>query len=54
MLDAQEIRYIFGNIPPIHEVHTRMRNDLLHLAHNWTDDASIGEIILRYVSNNFS
>nr|XP_045600854.1 protein ECT2-like isoform X3 [Procambarus clarkii] len=48
MLDAQELRYIFGNLPPIHEVHTRMRNDLLHLAHNWTDDASIGEIILKY------
>ncbi|KAK8742664.1 hypothetical protein OTU49_001613 [Cherax quadricarinatus] len=48
MLDAQELRYIFGNVPPIHEVHTRMRNDLLHLAHNWTDDASIGEIILKY------
>ncbi|XP_042228864.1 protein ECT2-like isoform X2 [Homarus americanus] len=48
MLDSQELRYIFGNLPPIHEVHTRMRNDLLHLAHNWTDDASIGEIILRY------
>lgn len=51
MLDAQEIRYIFGNLPPIHEVHTRMRNELLHLAHNWTDDASIGEIILKYSSD---
>ncbi|XP_064092134.1 protein ECT2-like [Macrobrachium nipponense] len=51
MLDAQELRYIFGNLPPIHEVHRRMRNDLLHLAHNWTNDASIGEIILKYSSD---
>ncbi|KAK4293207.1 hypothetical protein Pmani_034076 [Petrolisthes manimaculis] len=51
MLDAQELRYIFGNLPPIHEVHTRMRNDLLHLAHNWNDSASIGEIILKYSSD---
>ncbi|XP_063843442.1 protein ECT2-like isoform X4 [Scylla paramamosain] len=48
MLDSQELRYIFGNLPPIHTVHTRMRDDLLHLAHNWTPDASIGEIILKY------
>ena len=50
MLDGQELRYIFGNLPPIHIVHTRMRDDLLHLAHNWMPDASIGEIILKYVS----
>lgn len=50
MLDAQELRYIFGNLPPIHIVHTRLRDDLLQLAHNWTQDASIGEIILKYVS----
>ena len=50
MLDGQELRYIFGNLPPIHTVHTRMRDDLLHLAHNWAPDASIGEIILKYVS----
>ncbi|XP_050719774.1 protein ECT2-like isoform X2 [Eriocheir sinensis] len=48
MLDAQELRYIFGNLPPIHSVHTRLRDDLLHLAHNWSPDASIGEIILKY------
>lgn len=50
MLDAQELKFIFGNLPPIHEVHKRMRNDLLQLAHNWSDDASIGDIILKYVS----
>lgn len=53
MLDAQELRYIFGNLPPIHSVHTRLRDDLLHLAHNWMQDASIGEIILKYVSLSF-
>ncbi|XP_042873803.1 protein ECT2-like isoform X6 [Penaeus japonicus] len=51
MLDAQELKFIFGNLPPIHEVHKRMRNDLLQLAHNWSDDASIGDIILKYSSD---
>ena len=50
MLDSQELRYIFGNLPPILDVHTRMRNDLLYLAHNWRPDASIGQIVLNYVS----
>ncbi|XP_076033603.1 protein ECT2-like isoform X2 [Oratosquilla oratoria] len=51
MLDAQELRYIFGHLPPIHDVHTRLRDDLLHLAHNWSEEATIGEIILRYSSD---
>ncbi|XP_047735448.1 protein ECT2 [Hyalella azteca] len=48
LLDSQELRYIFGHLPPIHDVHTKMRNDFLHLAHNWHPDASIGQIILNY------
>ncbi|CAL4094312.1 unnamed protein product [Meganyctiphanes norvegica] len=48
MLDPQDLRYIFGNVPPVRDVHTRMRNDLLKLAHDWRDDASIGDIILNY------
>uniref|UniRef100_A0A6A7G201 Protein ECT2-like n=3 Tax=Hirondellea gigas TaxID=1518452 RepID=A0A6A7G201_9CRUS len=48
MLDSQELRYIFGNLPPIHDVHTKMRNDFLYLSHNWKPDASIGQIVLNY------
>ncbi|MCL4113007.1 UNVERIFIED_CONTAM: hypothetical protein GTU68_064137 [Idotea baltica] len=51
MLDSQELRYIFGNLPPIHDVHTKLRNELLHLSHHWADDASIGLIILNYTSD---
>ena len=50
MLDSQELRYIFGNLPPIHEVHIQLRDHLLQLAHNWREDESIGEIILTYVN----
>ncbi|KAL7645017.1 UNVERIFIED_CONTAM: hypothetical protein RMT77_003387 [Armadillidium vulgare] len=51
MLDSQELRYIFGNLPPIHEVHTKLRNDLLHLSHHWSDDMSIGKVILNYTAD---
>ncbi|RXG60096.1 Protein ECT2 [Armadillidium vulgare] len=51
MLDSQELRYIFGNLPPIHEVHTKLRNDLLHLSHHWSDDMSIGKVILNYTTD---
>jgi len=48
MLDGPQIHYIFGNLPPIQAVHTNIRNSLLRLAHSWSDQASIGEILLRY------
>ena len=49
MLDSQELRYIFGNLPPIHDVHIQFRDHLLQLAHNWKEEESIGDIILSYI-----
>ncbi|XP_055911416.1 protein ECT2 isoform X2 [Eupeodes corollae] len=48
LLNKSEIRAIFGNFIPIHEVHQRMLECLRDLHTKWREDCSIGEIILRH------
>ena len=51
LLGVQDTKIIFGNIPPIYDVHIKMREDLQHLLDHWTEDASVGDIILKHVSS---
>ncbi|XP_023233462.1 protein ECT2-like, partial [Centruroides sculpturatus] len=48
LLDGTELKIIFGNIPPLYEVHTKLREDLYILLQNWKEDKSVGNIILKY------
>ncbi|XP_065349665.1 protein ECT2 [Cloeon dipterum] len=49
LLNATELRIIFGNLPPIYEVHRDMLADLQHAAQNWKDDVTkVGAIVLKY------
>ncbi|XP_078734764.1 protein ECT2 isoform X1 [Lampetra fluviatilis] len=48
ILPAEEIKAIFSSIPDILDVHTRMKADLEQSMIEWTDNTSIGDIILRY------
>ena len=50
LLDPQDIRYIFGNLPPIHEVHNKLKSDLIQLSQRWSENPSIGNILLKHVS----
>ena len=51
LLGVQDTKIIFGNIPPIYDVHIKMREDLQYLLDHWTEDASVGDIILKHVSS---
>ncbi|XP_055841169.1 protein ECT2 isoform X2 [Episyrphus balteatus] len=48
LLNKSEIRAIFGNFIPIHEVHQRMLECLRDIHTKWREDCSIGEIILHH------
>ncbi|XP_039985191.1 protein ECT2 isoform X2 [Xiphias gladius] len=48
ILAQEEIKTIFGSIPDIYEVHTRIKNDLEDLLTDWLEDRSVGNIILKY------
>uniref|UniRef100_H2S1E5 Epithelial cell transforming 2 n=1 Tax=Takifugu rubripes TaxID=31033 RepID=H2S1E5_TAKRU len=48
ILAQEEIKTIFGSIPDIYEVHTRIKSDLEDLLTDWSDERSVGNIILNY------
>uniref|UniRef100_A0A4W3GHU3 Epithelial cell transforming 2 n=1 Tax=Callorhinchus milii TaxID=7868 RepID=A0A4W3GHU3_CALMI len=48
ILAQEEIKTIFGSIPDILDVHTKMKADLEELMINWSENHSIGNIVLRY------
>ncbi|XP_073531015.1 protein ECT2 isoform X5 [Phyllobates terribilis] len=48
ILAPEEIKTIFGSIPDILDVHTKIKDDLEKMMIDWTETKSIGEIILCY------
>lgn len=48
LLNKSEVRAIFNNFSPIHEVHLQMLNHFRELQSNWTETCLIGKIILDY------
>ncbi|XP_009560759.2 protein ECT2 isoform X2 [Cuculus canorus] len=48
ILAQEEIKTIFGSIPDILDVHTKIKEDLEELMINWTENKSIGDIFLKY------
>ncbi|KAF1489865.1 Protein ECT2, partial [Megadyptes antipodes antipodes] len=48
ILAQEEIKTIFGSIPDILDVHTKIKANLEDLMVNWTESKSIGDIILKY------
>ncbi|XP_067014278.2 protein ECT2 [Anabrus simplex] len=48
LLNNTELKIIFGNLPPIYEVHCHMLEELKWMATHWKEDCSIGKIILKY------
>ncbi|XP_044595345.1 protein ECT2 isoform X6 [Cotesia glomerata] len=48
LLNSTEAKIIFGNFPPIYEVHKKMLEELRYSAAHWTEDISIGNIFLKY------
>ncbi|KAM9038032.1 protein ECT2 isoform X1 [Sarcophilus harrisii] len=48
ILAPEEIKAIFGSIPDIFDVHTKIKEDLEDLIINWNESKSIGDIFLKY------
>ncbi|KAM8953619.1 protein ECT2 isoform 2-T2 [Pelodytes ibericus] len=48
ILAQEEIKTIFGSIPDILDVHTKIKGDLEKLMMEWTEIKSIGDVILTY------
>ncbi|XP_048460561.1 protein ECT2 [Rhincodon typus] len=48
ILAQEEIKTIFGSIPDILDVHTKIKTDLEELILNWSENHSIGAIIQKY------
>ncbi|XP_034439772.1 protein ECT2 isoform X2 [Hippoglossus hippoglossus] len=48
ILAQEEIKTIFGSIPDIFDVHTRIKHDLEELLTDWREERSVGDIILKY------
>ncbi|KAF4533316.1 hypothetical protein B566_EDAN004437 [Ephemera danica] len=49
LLNPTELKIIFGNLPPIYEVHRDMLAELRHASASWKDDTTqVGAILLKY------
>lgn len=48
LLDNTELKTIFGHLPPIYELHSKMLQELSWANSHWTDITSIGNIILKH------
>ncbi|XP_045439640.1 protein ECT2 isoform X5 [Pipistrellus kuhlii] len=51
ILAPEEIKTIFGSIPDIFDVHTKIKDDLEDLIANWDESKSIGDIFLKYAKD---
>ncbi|KAF2898591.1 hypothetical protein ILUMI_07581, partial [Ignelater luminosus] len=48
LLNNTELKMIFGNLPPIYETHSKMLEELRWASSHWSEELSIGNIILKY------
>ncbi|XP_065214544.1 protein ECT2 isoform X3 [Planococcus citri] len=48
LLNATELKIIFGHLPPIYSAHCDMLEELKEMVSKWSDDISVGELILKY------
>ncbi|XP_039745490.1 protein ECT2 isoform X2 [Pararge aegeria] len=48
LLNNTELKIIFGNLPPIYELHQRMLEELHYAQAHWSEEVSIGRLVLHY------
>lgn len=51
LLNSTEAKIIFGNFPPIYDIHKKMLEELRYCASYWSEENSIGNIFLKYASD---
>jgi len=45
ILAAQDVKLIFGNLPPLHRIHLAIRDALQSMVDNWTETTLTGTVI---------
>ncbi|CAL1276165.1 unnamed protein product [Larinioides sclopetarius] len=48
LLAPAEIKIIFGNLPPLLEIHQKIRAELTDIVYSWHEEQSIGNVILNH------
>ncbi|XP_076254864.1 epithelial cell transforming 2 pebble isoform X4 [Rhynchophorus ferrugineus] len=48
LLNNTELNLIFGKLPPIHETHVKMLDELRWTKAHWSEERSIGDVIIKY------
>jgi hypothetical protein len=48
LLNNTELNLIFGKVPAIYETHVKMLNDMRCYASSWSEEHTIGSIIVKY------
>ncbi|XP_063393278.1 protein ECT2 isoform X6 [Cydia fagiglandana] len=48
LLNNTELKIIFGNLPPIYELHQGMLEELRYTQAHWSEEVSIGRLMLKY------
>lgn len=48
LLNNIELNFIFGKLPPIYETHVKMLDEFRWTSAHWSEDRSIGNIIVKY------
>ncbi|ESN90724.1 hypothetical protein HELRODRAFT_70830 [Helobdella robusta] len=48
ILDAQEVKSIFGGIVNIHDIHVQIRDELNDVVSNWLEDLPVGNIFIKH------
>jgi len=51
LLDQQEMKIIFGMMPPILKVHSDMLKELMEAESKWTENQTVGSILLNYAED---
>ena len=51
LLNEQEMKIIFGMLPPILKVHTEMLQKLVAAEENWSENVTVGSIILQFAED---
>ena len=47
-LNETEIKLIFGDVPPIYDVHAKMHSEFVAAINDWNEDFCVGDVYLRY------
>lgn len=51
LLNQTEMKIVFGNVPPILEVHEKMLSDLSACLRDWREEARVGNLVGRYAAD---